>query len=108
MKKILTVLALAVVAVSCNKKEGQAESTYDDTLTTEIKTVRIVLLNGSITVTLAGLEASENIVEKDVTSTFPADLKATDLGHVRSTTEESILALQPSVVFGASKNNNPG
>lgn len=108
MKKILTVLALAVVAVSCNKREGQAETAAQDTLTTEIKTDRIVSLNGAITETLAALEASENIVGRDVTSTFPADLKATDLGHVRSITAESILALQPSVVFGTTKDINPG
>ncbi len=108
MKKILTVLTLALVVASCNKKEN-TNATTDGTLTetTVIKTDRIISLNGSITETLAALNEAENIVGKDVTSTFPADLKAKDLGHVRSIAAESILALQPSVVIGTSKDINP-
>lgn len=107
MKKIFTVLALALVVVSCNKKEGQTESTANDTLASEIKTERIVSLNGAVTETLAALDAAGTIVGKDVTSTYPADLTAKDLGHVRSITAESILALQPSIVFGTTKDVNP-
>ncbi len=108
MKKILTVLTLALVVASCNKKENTNAITDGPlTETTVIKTDRIISLNGSITETLAALNEAENIVGKDVTSTFPADLKAKDLGHVRSITAESILALQPSVVIGTSKDINP-
>lgn len=108
MKKLFTVLALAIVVASCNKKEDKnATTTETDTVTTEIKTDRIVSLNGAVTETLASLDVAGNIVGRDVTSTFPADLKATDLGHVRSITAESILALQPSVVFGTTKDVNP-
>lgn len=107
MKKIITVLALAVVVVSCNKKEGQTQATTNDTLANEIKTERIVSLNGAVTETLAALDAAATIVGKDVTSTYPTDLTATDLGHVRSITAESILALQPSSVFGTTKDVNP-
>ena len=106
MKKIFTALALTIVLVGCNKKqEKNAEA--ENTTANEVQTERIVSLNGAITETLAALDASENIVGRDVTSTFPADLKATDLGHVRSITTESILALQPTVVFGTSKDVNP-
>lgn len=108
MKKFFTILSLAIVVVSCNKKEdNKTVVTENDTTTTEIKTDRIISLNGAITETLASLDVAGNIVGKDVTSTFPADLKATDLGHVRSITAESILALQPSVVFGTTKDVNP-
>src|SRR5690606_19780519 len=108
MKKILTVLTLALVVASCNKKENTNAITDGPlTETTVIKTDRIISLNGSITETLAALNEAENIVGKDVTSTFPADLKAKDLGHVRSIAAESILALQPSVVIGTSKDINP-
>src|SRR5690606_13911093 len=107
MKKILTVLALAFVAVSCNKKEGQAETAAQDTLTTEIKTDRIVSLNRAITDKLAALVASKNIMEHDVTSTFPGNLKATVLRHVRYITAGSILSLQPSAVFATTKDINP-
>ncbi|MEG1020565.1 MAG: ABC transporter substrate-binding protein [Myroides sp.] len=108
MKKFFTVLALAIVVASCNKKEeNKTTTTETDTVATEIKTDRIVSLNGAVTETLASLDVAGNIVGRDVTSTYPADLKATDLGHVRSITAESILALQPSVVFGTSKDVNP-
>lgn len=108
MKKFFSVLALAIVVASCNKKEeNKTTTTETDTVATEIKTDRIVSLNGAVTETLAALDVARNIVGRDVTSTFPADLKATDLGHVRSITAESILALQPSVVFGTTKDVNP-
>lgn len=108
MKKIFSVLALTVVFASCNKKdETKTTTTETNSATTEIKTDRIVSLNGAVTETLASLDVAGNIVGRDVTSTFPADLKATDLGHVRSITAESILALQPSVVFGTTKDVNP-
>ena len=108
MKKFFSVLALAIVVASCNKKEETKTTTTEtDTVATEIKTDRIVSLNGAVTETLASLDVAGNIVGRDVTSTFPADLKATDLGHVRSITAESILALQPSVVFGTTKDVNP-
>lgn len=108
MKKFFSVLALAIVFASCNKKEeNKTTTTETDTVATEIKTDRIVSLNGAVTETLASLDVAGNIVGRDVTSTYPADLKATDLGHVRSITAESILALQPSVVFGTTKDVNP-
>lgn len=108
MKKFFTVLVLAIVVASCNKKEENKTTTPEtDTAATEIKTDRIVSLNGAVTETLASLDVAGNIVGRDVTSTYPADLKATDLGHVRSITAESILALQPSVVFGTTKDVNP-
>lgn len=108
MKKIFTILAVAVAFAGCNKKEEQKPAAAEqDAPVTEIKTDRIVSLNGAITETLASMDASGNIVGRDVTSTFPADLKATNLGHVRSITAESILALKPTVVFGTTKDINP-
>lgn len=108
MKKIITVLTLALVVASCNKKEANPTTTNTgNSDSTAIKTERIVSLNGAITETLVSLDLAGNIVGRDVTSTFPADLKATDLGHVRSISAESILALQPNVVFGTSKDINP-
>lgn len=105
MKKIMTALAVAVVFASCNKKQETNESATQP----EVKKERIVSLNGAISETLAALDNSENIIGVDVTSTFPEELKtkATDLGHVRSITAESILALQPTLIFGTSKDVNP-
>lgn len=105
MKKIMTALALTVVFASCNKKQETNESATQP----EVKKERIVSLNGAISETLAALDNSGNIIGVDVTSTFPEELKtkATDLGHVRSITAESILALQPTLIFGTSKDVNP-
>lgn len=105
MKKIMTALALTVVFASCNKKQETNESATQP----EVKKERIVSLNGAISETLAALDNSEDIIGVDVTSTFPEELKtkATDLGHVRSITAESILALQPTLIFGTSKDVNP-
>lgn len=105
MKEIMTALALTVVFASCNKKQETNESATQP----EVKKERIVSLNGAISETLAALDNSENIIGVDVTSTFPEELKtkATDLGHVRSITAESILALQPTLIFGTSKDVNP-
>ena len=101
----MTALALTVVFASCNKKQETNESATQP----EVKKERIVSLNGAISETLAALDNSEDIIGVDVTSTFPEELKtkATDLGHVRSITAESILALQPTLIFGTSKDVNP-
>ena len=107
MRKLVTVFALAIVLTSCNKK--QENSTEPSADSSEPKTERIVSLNGAITETLDALDYSDAIVGVDVTSTYPEGLKdkVTDLGHVRSITAESILALQPTLVFGTTKDVNP-
>lgn len=104
MKKIFSILLLTVAFVSC-KKEGQntVESDKKDTLST----AKIVSLNGAITETLAQLGEENNIIGVDVTSNYPEGLKAQNLGHVRSITAESILALQPTVIYASSKDMNP-
>lgn len=104
MKKILSILLLTVAFVSC-KKEGQntVETDKKDTLST----AKIVSLNGAITETLAQLGEENNIIGVDVTSNYPEGLKAQNLGHVRSITAESILALQPTVIYASNKDMNP-
>ncbi|HLW41785.1 MAG TPA: ABC transporter substrate-binding protein [Flavobacterium sp.] len=107
MRKLVTVFALAIVLTSCNKK--QENSTEPSADSSEAKIERIVSLSGAITETLDALDYSDAIVGVDVTSTYPEGLKdkVTDLGHVRSITAESILALQPTLVFGTTKDVNP-
>ncbi len=104
MKKIFSILLLTVAFASC-KKEGQntVETDKKDTLST----AKIVSLNGAITETLAQLGEENNIIGVDVTSNYPEGLKAQNLGHVRSITAESILALQPTVVYASNKDMNP-
>ena len=108
MKKYLIVLAAAVSLIACNKKENNVTTT-DSTENQVDQNQKVVSLNGAISETLAALGAESQIVGVDVTSTYPESLKtkATDLGHVRSITAESILSLQPTVVFATSKDVNP-
>ena len=108
MKKYITVLAVAVALIACNKKET-TNTTTDVVENQKEQKQKMVSLNGAVTETLAALGATDQIVGVDVTSTYPEDLKskATDLGHVRSVTAESILSLKPTVVFATSKDINP-
>jgi len=109
MKKITFLLALAVSfsAISC--KTDNKEAT-DETVTTEQPAAenQIVSLNGAITETIAALGKGNEIVGKDVTSTYPADLAAKDLGHVgRNMTIEGIMAVNPTLIIGSEKDTNP-
>lgn len=108
MRKYITVLAVAVSLIACNKKET-TNTTTDVVENKKEQNQKMVSLNGAVTETLAALGATDQIVGVDVTSTYPEDLKskATDLGHVRSITAESILSLKPTVVFATSKDINP-
>lgn len=106
MKKILSIVALTLVLISCNKKQEITKNSSKNE-TEEIDISRIVSLNGAVTETLAALNVANNIVGTDVTSTYPNYLKAEDLGHVRNISAESILALKPTVVYGTTKDMNP-
>lgn len=107
MKKLTLLIALAVSfsAISCkNENKDVKEEAVTEQSTAEQK---IVSLNGAITETIAALGKGELIVGKDVTSTFPADLTAKDLGHVRSMTIEPIMAVSPTLVLASEKDVNP-
>ncbi len=113
MKKINTLIAIAFVlmaSVSC-KKDGQSadeNATATDTIA-KTETHKIVSLNGAVTEIVAALGHEAEIVGTDVTSTYPETLKATakDLGHVRSISIESIVALQPTIILGTDKELSP-
>lgn len=107
MKKLFTLFVLVATLVSCNKQKNEDFNTEQQA--EEAKTERIISLNGAITETLSALNHDEAIVGVDVTSTYPQELKerVKDLGHVHSITAESILALQPTVVFGTTKDISP-
>lgn len=69
--------------------------------------VRIVTLNGAVTEIVCALGYQNQIIGTDVTSTYPATLKVKDLGHVRSLSIESVLALKPTLILATEKDLNP-
>lgn len=68
---------------------------------------RIITLNGAITEMVCALGHQDKIVATDVTSTFPSTLKVKDLGHVRTLSIESIMALKPTLILATEKDMNP-
>ena len=107
MKKITMILALAVSfsAMSCKTENNEVK---DETATEQpVADQKIVSLNGAITETISALGKADLIVGRDVTSSFPADLTAKDLGHVRSMTIEPIMSVSPTLVLASEKDVNP-
>ena len=87
-------MTLFLLAFSACKNE----TTVDETQKQEVK--RIVSLSGSITEILYALDAANELVGVDVTSTFPAEAeKLPNLGHVRKLEMESLLATNPTHVL---------
>ena len=68
---------------------------------------RIITLNGAITEMVCALGHQDKIVATDVTSTFPKSLNAKDLGHVRTLSIESVMALKPTLILATEKDMNP-
>lgn len=68
---------------------------------------RIVTLNGAITEMVFALGHQDKIVATDVTSTYPTSLKVKDLGHVRSLSIESVMALKPTLILATEKDMSP-
>jgi iron complex transport system substrate-binding protein len=68
---------------------------------------RIITLNGAITEMVCALGHQDKIVATDVTSTYPTTLKVKDLGHVRTLSIESVMALKPTLILATEKDMNP-
>lgn len=107
MKKINLIIALAAaITFTACKKDATTET--PETTQQEVKSDdKIVSLSGAVSETIAALGHATQIVGRDVTSTFPADLTAKDLGHVRSMTIEPIMSVNPTLVLATEKDVNP-
>lgn len=69
---------------------------------------RLVTLNGTLTEIVAALGFEDRIVGVDVTSTFPASVKALPkAGHDRNIRAEGVLSLRPGHVFGTTWQLDP-
>jgi iron complex transport system substrate-binding protein len=102
--RIFSVILLLVGLVVSSCRGGA--TTDQNTEKPEVK--RIVSLNGTITEVLFALDANEELVGIDVTSTYPAATeKLTNLGHVRGVTAESILGVKPTHVLAFEDELNP-
>lgn len=113
MKKFTTILALCLVmaSVSCKKDTTtttEVETTKDTTAVTKTAH-KIVTLSGPVTEIVAALGHEGEIIATDVTSTYPESVKKTakDLGHVRTISIESIMALQPTLILATDKDMSP-
>lgn len=110
INRILSVLLVAIVMVACkngNKNSTEtAENKEDNTQKTE---QRIISLNGAITATIAELGHGDELVGRDVTSTYPNWVKDSvkDLGHVRSLSMEALMALKPTLILASEADMNP-
>lgn len=107
MKKInILILAITSLALfSCKTDDKKTEETPVE----NVQQHKIVSLNGAITEIIAALGHENEIVGVDVTSTFPESVKTTakDIGHVRSLSIESIVALKPTVILATDKDLSP-
>jgi iron complex transport system substrate-binding protein len=102
MKNII--IPIAVLALSlgaCKNNAKQAEDALPDS-------TKIVSLNGSLSEVLAGLGLEKNIAGTDITSNYPAALKAKPkVGHNKNINAEGVMALQPDLIIGLKQEVSP-
>ncbi|MEO0898046.1 MAG: ABC transporter substrate-binding protein [Bacteroidota bacterium] len=86
-------LILPLLAVSC-QQGGDNKSTE------EKKELRIISLSGFLTETLFDLGLGEQIVGRDITSTYPSSINEVPaLGHVSRINVEAVIGLNPDFVI---------
>ncbi|WP_313377306.1 ABC transporter substrate-binding protein [Chishuiella sp.] len=109
MIKLFITTSIVALLFSCNNKEAHKNNVSETKKEIIVSNEKIVSLNGAITEVLADLGYENNLVGVDVTSTYPSSVKekAKDLGHVRSLSIESLLALKPTKVFATDKDITP-
>lgn len=97
MKRFPLILSIFIMLfiVSCKNENSPKNNNQSKT------EKRIVSLNGALSEILADLDYGNQIVGRDVTSTYPEFIRDSvkDLGHVRSLSIEAILALQPNLIM---------
>jgi iron complex transport system substrate-binding protein len=103
MKHIIFI-PIALLALSlgaCNNNTKEAAAAMPDS-------TRIVSLNGSVSEILAGLGLENNIAGTDITSNYPAGMKAKPkVGHNKNINAEGVMALQPDLIIGLKKEVSP-
>ncbi len=98
---LLIFLVGSSAMLSCNSVESTEQATATNPNPSSTTQQRIVSLSGAITETLFYLGYGDQIIGRDVTSTYPADAVADipNLGHVRNLNVEALLGLQPTLIL---------
>lgn len=93
--RVFISLGIGVGLMACSN------STSEENEKVEVKEdTKIISLNGTITEVLYAAGVGDKIVGVDVTSTYPAEVnQLPKLGHVRKLNVESMIGLQPDIVF---------
>lgn len=96
-------LGIGVSLMACSDSSSQENKKV------EVKEdTKIISLNGTITEVLYAADLGDKIVGVDVTSTFPEQAQKNPvLGHVSKLNVESMIGLQPTVVFVKKGEVNP-
>jgi len=108
MKKFPWLLTcfMLLFMVSCNNDAKKSTESNGENADTQ---QRIISLNGAITETVYDLGLGKELVGRDVTSTYPQEVKDSvkDLGHVRSINMESLMELHPTLILATATDLSP-
>lgn len=111
MKKLqITFLFVLSMTLFMACKEGkQTKAKQQTKAETTQPTQRIVSLNGALTAAICELGHGDELVGRDVTSTYPkwVEDSVKNLGHVRTISVEGILALNPTLIVASASDMNP-
>lgn len=96
----IALILAAAVGISCQNSDANTAE-KNGTSTEEIgEAPRIISLSGFLTELLYTLEAGDDIVGVDVTSTYPQEVNQLEkLGHITQLNAEGILSLNPDIIF---------
>lgn len=97
----ITVLVLAAtISFSCQNSGAETAEHSDHNTEQAGESPRIISLSGFLTELLYALDAGDQIVGVDVTSTYPQEVNQLEkLGHITQLNAEGILSLNPDIVF---------
>lgn len=98
IKVLFSVFLFALVFTACQNHKKQEQKTTDPAQ-------RIVSLNSAVTEIISALGYQEDLVGRDVTSTYPEFVKDSvkDLGHVRSLSIEPLISLHPHLILASAQ-----
>lgn len=98
MFRLLIPVICIFICFSCNRVRSDTADVSNDSLPQE----RIISLNGAVSEILVALGHQQELVGRDVTSTFPEVVmdSVLDLGHVSTISIEAVMNLKPTLILG--------